>query len=401
MPSWINPLSITRSGWAAKLAAASSPAAAEIHRPGLPRPGGGKLCLNSRIARLWCAARFSQASPEIQETMNTLPESLRAFRLRSSDGRLLAAIETMPLAELSAGEVVIRVQYSDINYKDALAATALGRISRRYPLNGGIDLAGVVAASSDARYRVGDAVLVTGCGLSETRDGGYAEYARVPAEAVVAMPAGFDARSAMAVGTAGYAAALAIVRLEQNGQEPGQGPIVVNGATGGVGSLAIDMLTQRGYEVIAVSNKAAAHDYLRELGAKQVWSRAEFGSGNEPLLSVRWAGAIDNLGGEALARLLAGTRNNGSVASVGLAQSGELHTTVMPFILRGVNLLGVNSSSSVRSVRELVWQRIASDLRPAHLERIVQREISFDELPGAFAPFLAGTVQGRVRVRIA
>jgi NADPH2:quinone reductase len=318
--------------------------------------------------------------------------------MHSIDQQLLLRLESMPLAELSAGEVMVRVQYSGINYKDALAAAHLGRIMRRYPLNGGVDLAGVVAASSVAQWREGDAVLVTGCGLSETRDGGYSEYARVPADAVVALPPGFDARRAMAVGTAGYAAALAIMRMEHNGQQPAQGPVVVTGASGGVGSLAIAMLCQRGYEAIAVSGKAAAREYLRSLGASQVWGREELGAGTPAaLLSARWAGAIDNLGGTTLARLLAGTQSGGNVASVGLAESSELTGTVMPFILRGVNLLGINSGASVR---DQVWQRIATDLCPKHLDTIVQREVTLDELPAAFAALLQGTVMGRVLVRI-
>jgi acrylyl-CoA reductase (NADPH) len=333
--------------------------------------------------------------------MTGLPDSFRAFRIHQQQGAVSARFESLHLEQLSAGEVVIRVTHSSINYKDALAATGAGRILRRYPLVGGIDLAGAVVRSSEARFRAGDEVLVTGCGLSETRDGGYAEYARVPAEAVIAMPPGLDAHAAMAVGTAGFAAALAIVRMEHNGQLPADGPIVVTGAAGGVGSLAIDMLATRGFDVVAVTGKESAHDYLRALGASAVWTRQQLGSGDAPLAPTRWAGAIDNLGGATLAALLAGTRNNGNVASIGLAEASELRTTVMPFILRGVNLLGVNSAATPLPTRLTVWKRIAGDLRPRHLDRIVQRNISFDELPGAFPAFLEGGVQGRTVVRIA
>jgi acrylyl-CoA reductase (NADPH) len=332
--------------------------------------------------------------------MNDIPDSFRALRIHQHDGVARACFELLQLAQLSAGDVVIRVSHSSINYKDALAASPGGRIVRRFPLVGGVDLAGSVVTSSDPRFRSGDAVLVTGCGLSETRDGGYSEYARVPAEAVIAMPAGFDGHSAMAVGTAGFAAALAIVRMEHNGQLPSSGPIVVTGAAGGVGSLAIDMLGAGGYEVIAVTGKQAAHEYLRALGASSVLTREELGSADQPLMPARWGGAIDNLGGAALVSLLAGTRNNGNVASIGLAQTAELRGTVMPFILRGVNLLGVNSAATPLATRLLVWQRLERDLRPRHLDLIAPRSISLDELPGAFAAYLQGGVQGRTVVRI-
>jgi NADPH2:quinone reductase len=333
--------------------------------------------------------------------MNTIPESFRALRVHQTDGAISARLESIGLGQLSAGDVVIRVSHSSINYKDALAGTGAGRILRRFPLVGGVDLAGTVVTSADARFRAGDAVLVTGCGLSETRDGGYAEYARVPAEAVISMPAGLDAHAAMAVGTAGFAAALAIVRMEHNGQLPEHGPIAVTGAGGGVGSLAIDMLDARGYEVVAVTGKPAVHDYLRAIGARSVIAPAELGAADQPLLPIRWGGAIDNLGGAVLATLLAATRNNGNVASVGLAQSPQLPGSVMPFILRGVNLLGVNSAATPLATRLLVWQRIAGDLRPRHLGSIVQRTVNLDELPGVFPAYLQGGVQGRTVVRIA
>jgi acrylyl-CoA reductase (NADPH) len=324
----------------------------------------------------------------------------KAFRIHAEGGKVAARFEPITLDDLSPGDVVIRVTHSGINYKDALAATGAGKILRRFPLVGGVDLAGVVESSSDARFLPGSAVLVTGCGLSETHDGGYAEYARVPGDWVIPMPPGLDAFTAMALGTAGFTAALAIHRMEQNGQAPAGGPIAVTGATGGVGSIAIDMLSTRGYRVVAVSGKADAAPYLEELGASEVLTRQQVDFGSRPLEAARFAGAIDNLGGETLTWLTRTVDFWGNIASIGLAANPELKTTVMPFILRGVALLGINSSATRREWRLAVWQRIATDLRPRHLQRIVTRTIGFDELPGAFAGYLAGSVIGRTVVRI-
>ena len=324
----------------------------------------------------------------------------RAFRIHSEEGKIAARFEEIGLDDLAPGEVVIRVTHSGINYKDALAATGAGKILRRYPLVGGIDLAGTVESSSDARFGPGAAVLVTGCGLSETHDGGYAQLARVPGDWVIPLPRGLDAFTAMALGTAGFTAALAIHRMEQNGQEPGGGPIAVTGASGGVGSIAIDMLSARGYRVVALSGKAAAVPYLKELGASEVLLRAGLELGSRPLENVRFGGAIDNLGGETLGWLTRTVDFWGNIASIGLASGAELSTTVMPFILRGVALLGINSSATRRDMRLAVWQRIAGDLRPRHLERIVTRTIAFDELPTAFPDYIAGRVTGRTVVRI-
>jgi acrylyl-CoA reductase (NADPH) len=327
-------------------------------------------------------------------------KAFRALRVHELDGRIVARLDTIGLDDLAAGEVVVRVRYSTINYKDALAATGAGRILRRYPLVAGIDLAGEVVSSADARYKRGDAVLVTGCGLSETHDGGYAEYARVRAEWVVPLPHGIGLDDAMRIGTAGYTAALAIHRMEQNGQAPSNGPVVVTGASGGVGSLAVDMLAGRGYEVVAVSGKPAADEYLKALGAARVLRRGEINPGKRPLEAALWAGAIDSLGGELLAWLTRTVDFFGNIACVGLAASPELHTTVMPLILRGVSLLGINSVANPRELRLKVWDRIATDLRPRHLERICARTIGLDGLLAAFPDYLAGRVQGRTLVRI-
>ena len=324
----------------------------------------------------------------------------RAFRIHQEDGKIRAGFEPLTVEQLSPGEVLVQVSHSGINYKDALAATGKGRILRRYPLVGGIDLAGVVEHSEVPAFKAGDAVLVTGGGLSETRDGGYAEYARVPAEVVIPMPAGFDAASAMAIGTAGFAAALAIDHMERNGLAPGQGPVAVSGASGGVGSIGIDMLATRGYPVVAITGKPGSAAWLKSLGASEVLLRGEIEFGEQPLLAARWAGAIDNAGGPLLSWLLRALLPGGSVASVGLAGSADLHCTVMPFILRGANLLGVGSAGTPRAAREGLWRRISSDLKPRHLDRIVTRTLEFAQLPAAFDDYIAGRISGRTVVRI-
>ena len=325
----------------------------------------------------------------------------RAFRIDERDKRIVAGFESMSVDQLTAGDVVIRVRYSSINYKDALAATGTGRILRKYPLNGGIDLSGEIASSTDSRYEPGQAVLVTGCGLSESVDGGYAEYARVSGDSVIRLPDGIDLMQAMALGTAGFTAALAIHRMEHNGQTPAKGPIVVTGASGGVGSIAVDLLAGRGYEVVAVSGKPEADEYLKSLGASRILRRQEIDLGSRPMEAVLWAGAIDNVGGELLTWLTRTVDFFGNIASIGLAGSPKLETTVLPFILRGVNLLGVTSSSTLRDVRLDVWRRLASDLRPRHFDRFVTRTIGFDELPGAFGDYMKGRVLGRTVVKIA
>ncbi len=326
--------------------------------------------------------------------------TFKAYRIHEIDKKIVARFEQLTLDELAPGDVVIRVLYSDINYKDALAATGAGKILRKYPLVGGIDLAGVVESSADPRCKSGDHVLVTGCGLSEVHDGGYAEYARVKGEWVIPMPAGLGAFRAMALGTAGFTAALAIHRMEHNGQTPAKGPIVVTGATGGVGSIAIDMLSSRGYDVIAVTGKAESADYLRALGASDVLLRKEIDYGKRPLEAARFGGAIDNVGGDTLTWLTRTVDTWGNIACIGLAGGAELHTSVMPFILRGVNLLGINSSATLREMRLIVWNRIATDLKPRHLDKIVTQTIDFDALPGAFQSYLDGTVTGRTVVKI-
>ena len=328
-------------------------------------------------------------------------ESFKAFRIHSEDGRHVEArLETIGLDDLSAGDVVIHGAYSSINYKDALAATGVGRILRKFPLVGGVDIAGTVVSSGDSRISEGDEVVVTGCGLSETHDGGFAEYARVKGDWVTPLPDGIDARTAMSIGTAGFTAALALHRMEQNGQHPDHGPIAVDGATGGVGSLAVDMLSGRGYAVTAMTGKTDAHEYLGTLGAAEILDLKELELGTKPLEKAIWGGAIDNLGGDILAWLIRTTRPYGNVASIGLVAGVELSVTVMPFILRGVNLLGINSVEAPRSLRLEVWNRIATDLKPRHLAQIVSREVSLEDMPDCFQAYIDAKVVGRTIVRL-
>jgi len=326
--------------------------------------------------------------------------SFRAFRIDKKDDAIVAGFCELSLDDLSKGEVVVKVSHSTINYKDALAATGAGKILRRYPLVGGIDLAGTVVSSSDARFDTGHEVLVNGCGLSETVDGGYAEYARVKGDSVVRVPEGMTATQTMQIGTAGYTAALAIHRMEQNNQRPENGPIVVTGATGGVGSIAVDMLSARGYEVVALTGKAAQSDYLKSIGAHQVLLRGDVDYGKRPMEKAEWGGAIDNVGGDALTWLTRTVNYGGNIASIGLAASPSLNTTVLPFILRAICLLGINSVDTPRDLRLDVWDRIGGDLRPRHLDTIAATTIGFDALPGAFQAFVDGNVTGRTVVTI-
>ena len=328
-------------------------------------------------------------------------DKFRAFRIDEQDGSIVAGFQALSLDDLTEGNVVVRVTHSTINFKDALAATGKGRILRRYPLNGGIDFAGVVVSSEDEEFQPGTEVLMNGCGLSETKDGGYSEYARVDSNGLVPVPDGMSAFDAMQLGTAGYTAGLAIHRMEQNGQMPDLGPVVVTGATGGVGSIAVDMLAGRGYDVVAVTGKAAEEDYLRKIGATRILLRDDIDFGKRPLEKAEWAGAIDNLGGDYLTWLTRTMQYGGNIASIGLAASHELNTTVMPFILRAVCLLGINSVETPRDLRRAVWQRIGADLKPQHLDTIGHKTIAFDDLPDAFQAYIDGTVTGRVVVEIA
>lgn len=328
-----------------------------------------------------------------------LPDRFNAFRIHQDEHGHRSGIEAIGLDQLNPGEVVIRAQWSSVNYKDALAGTGKGRILRRFPLVGGIDVAGTVVASTDPAYREGDGVLATGCGLSETRDGGYSQYVRLAASAVIAQPAGLSPREAMVLGTAGFTAALALLRMTDNRLTPAHGPLAVSGATGGVGSLAVDIFSRAGFEVHAVSGKADQADYLLGLGASQVLPREALATG-KPMESARFGGGLDNAGGPMLASLLAQTVPYGSVVSAGLAASPALDMTVMPFIIRGVSLLGVSSAAAPRALREQVWEKLAGDWKPRHLEAICTREVGLDGLADVFEAMLAGGAVGRTVVRI-
>lgn len=325
----------------------------------------------------------------------------KAFLIEDREGRTHAGLVDMNPAQLDAGEVTIRVAYSSVNYKDALAATGTGRIIRRYPCVGGIDLSGTVTESSDARFRPGDEVIATSFDIGVAHHGGYAEYARIPAPWVVPLPAGLSLYDAMALGTAGFTAALGVVRMEENGLRPDRGPVIVSGATGGGGSLAGDMLAARGYRVTALTGKESERDYLLGLGASEVMFRSQLATTRiRPLDTALWAGAVDNLGGDVLAWMVSTMRQGGTIASIGLAASHELKTTVMPFILRGACLLGIDSGYIGEPYRNGVWQRLATDLRPQHLQAMT-RSIAFDDLPQIFDEYIGGRAHGRVVVTIA
>ncbi|MBL8447825.1 MAG: oxidoreductase [Zoogloeaceae bacterium] len=330
-----------------------------------------------------------------------MSSSFKAFLIEeAADRQVSARMGTLTPAQLDAGEVLIQVAYSSINFKDALAATGKGRIIRRFPCVGGIDLSGTVVDSADPRFSPGDPVIATSFDIGVAHHGGYAEMARIPANWVVPLPAGLSLLEAMALGTAGFAAALAIVRMEHEGLKPDLGPVIVSGATGGVGGLAVDMLAGLGYHVVALTGKESETPYLQELGAAEIKLRGSIDFAKvRPLEAAQWAGAVDNVGGEILHWILATMKQAGVVASVGNAQSFNLNTTVFPFILRGVSLLGVDSGYIGFPIRGLVWDRLAGDLRPRHLAGMT-RVIEFADLPQAFDAFIAGQVKGRTVVRV-
>jgi acrylyl-CoA reductase (NADPH) len=326
--------------------------------------------------------------------------TFRAFRIRNDDAGYHAGIEAMGTDALSPGEVLVKTAYSSVNYKDALAGTGKGRILRTYPLNGGIDVAGHVIASTDSAFKEGDAVLCTGSGLSETRDGGYGEYARLDARWTIPLPQGLSLRESMILGTAGFTAALALLRMQENRQTPALGPIAVSGASGGVGQLAIDIFSRAGYEVHAISGKTDHFDVLRSLGASACIDRHELVFSGKPMDSARFGGALDNVGGSMLSGLLPLINPYGNVALCGNAGGVAFDSTVMPFIIRGASLLGIASAGTARDIRDNIWQHLASDWKPRHLERIATHEATLDELPGIFTRMLAGGSSGRTLVRI-
>jgi len=327
-------------------------------------------------------------------------QPFRAFRIHDDGGKISTAIESLTLDNLTAGDVVIETRYSSVNYKDALAGSGQGKILRRYPLVGGIDAAGIVVESQSDDCKPGDEVLVTGCGLSEQFDGGYAEYLRPPASCVIPLPERLSLKQAMVMGTPALTVALALHRMERNGQHPALGPIAITGASGGVGHLAIDIFSQQGYEVVAVTRKAALHDHLVSIGASRVITPEELVTNGRPLERAVWGGAVDTVGGEQLAELCRTTHEWGNIASIGLAAGAQLNTTVMPFILRGVSILGISSTNCPGELRRKLWQRLGDELRPAHLAQIAIETITMEQLDATFQKMVDGNMQGRVVVDI-
>ncbi len=332
--------------------------------------------------------------------MTQVPETFKAFRIHNDDKGYRSGIEEVAINDLTEGEVTIKVEWSSINYKDALAATGKGRIVRKYPLTGGIDMAGKVVSSEDERFEPGQAVVATGCSLSEEYDGGYTEYLRVRGSSVVPLPANLSTREAMALGTAGFTAALCLYRMEANGQTPEAGPIVVTGASGGVGSIAINILANAGYEAHAITGKVEHFEWLEHLGAKQCISRHDLHWGQNPLEQTRWAGCIDNVGGDMLAGITRVIKLWGNIASCGMAGGIGLNTTVFPFILRGVSLLGISSNNTPYDVRTQLWDRLANEWRPPNLDEICNEEVALDEMEPVFKRMMKGGSLGRTVVRI-
>jgi NADPH2:quinone reductase len=322
-----------------------------------------------------------------------------AFRVFEESGKISGRVVPLSLDDLGEGTVVIKAAFSSVNYKDALAGTGAGKIMRRLPLVGGIDVAGTVESSGDARFASGDAVLVTGYDLGVAHDGGFSQYVRVPADWVVPVPPGLSVFDAMAIGTAGFTAALSVVEMERNGLTPSSGPVIVTGATGGVGSIAVQCLAARGYDITAFTGKPHEESYLRSLGAKHLLARDSVQMGTRPLEKAMWAGAVDAVGGATLAWLTRTMMQNGCIASSGLTGGTDLQTTVLPFILRGVKLLGIDSVMCPMATRRDVWRRLAGDLRPAAL-MTAAREIDLADLPSAFDELLRGQARGRYVVKL-
>lgn len=325
----------------------------------------------------------------------------RALRIHHDPSGHRAGLERLPRPHPGEGEILIRVAWSSVNYKDALAGTGRGKILKTFPLTGGIDASGQVEQSRSPAFRAGDVVLVTGYGLSFDHDGGYAELLCCPADWAVPMPPGLDPRAAMLLGTAGFTAALALQRMLANGQHPGLGPVLVTGASGGVGSLAVNILSHLGFDVAAVSGKPELHDWLRKLGARQILGRDGLPGGSRPLERAVWGGAVDNVGGDMLARILPTVAPWGNIACIGLAGGHELHTTVMPLILRGVSLLGIHSVEVPQPLRGELWQRLAGDWRPPALDAIHSGTVDLEGLPQVFERMLGGQTHGRILVQLA
>lgn len=324
-----------------------------------------------------------------------------AFVVNKTENEFSAALKQTTLDTLSPGEVIIKVAYSSVNYKDGLASTPNGKIVRSYPFIPGIDLAGTVIKSNDPRFTIGDKVIATSYEIGVSHTGGYSEYARISADWIVPLPMGLSLEESMVYGTAGFTAALSIHRLEENGLTPDKGKILVTGATGGVGSIAVAMLAKRGYHVVASTGKTTEHNFLKSIGAAEVISREEvIGEKFRPLDKQLWAAAVDPVGGKTLGSILSKISYNGSVAVSGLTGGTDVPATVFPFILRGINLLGVDSVYCPMETRKVLWERMAADLKPKSLLTAIKREITLEELPIALAAILKGENLGRTIVKI-
>jgi len=326
--------------------------------------------------------------------------TFKALRIFSENDKVSGRVVEATLDELSAGEVVFKTAFSSVNYKDALAATGAGKIIRTFPRIGGIDAAGTVESSSDPRFAPGEQIICTSYEFGVSHDGGFAQYCRVPADWVVPLPNGLTLHEAATFGVAGYTAGLAVELLELNGMAPANGKVLVNGATGGVATLAIDMLAKLGYHVVAVTGKDAEHDFLKKLGAREVLSRHKLEMGTRPLERALWAAAFDSVGAEQLAWLTRTMQPDGVIASVGNAGGIEFKATVLPFILRGMRLIGVNTGDTPMPLRRKVWGRLATDLKPRHLGEI-GHVIALEDLPGYFDRMLKGQIRGRAVVKLA
>ncbi|MFT9596810.1 NADPH:quinone oxidoreductase family protein [Mesobacillus sp.] len=328
-------------------------------------------------------------------------DNFKAFMVNKTDSDFSAEVKTIGLDDLPAGDVVIKVAYSSVNFKDGLASIPNGKIVRSYPFVPGIDLAGTVVRSDDSRFKEGDEVIATSYEIGVSHYGGFSEFARIPAKWIVPLPEGLSLREAMVFGTAGFTAALSVHRLEENGLTPEKGKVLVTGATGGVGSVAVAMLAKRGYHVVASTGKASEQEYLRKIGTEEIISREELvGEKTKPLDQQLWVAAVDPVGGKTLSAILSKLEYNGSVAVSGLTGGTDVPTTVFPFILRGINLLGIDSVYCPMEMRKLLWQRMATDLKPEGLLETIENEVSLDELPGVLSRILKGENRGRTIVKM-
>ncbi|WP_156290362.1 NADPH:quinone oxidoreductase family protein [Oceanobacillus salinisoli] len=330
-----------------------------------------------------------------------MTKSFDALVINKKEEDFSVTVKKLNLEDLPDGEVLIRVHYSGVNYKDSLASIPDGNIVQSHPMVPGIDLAGVVVSSSDSRFKEGDEVIATSYEIGVSHFGGYSQYARIPGKWIIPLPEGLNLKESMIIGTAGFTAALSVQRLIENNLTPEKGKVLVTGATGGVGSFAISILSKLGYEVEASTGKATEYDYLKHLGANSIVSREEVYNGKlKTLGKEKWAGAVDPIGGEALASLLSQIQYGGSVAASGLAAGNKIPTTVFPFILRGVNLLGIDSVYCPMETRMKIWQRLATDFKPKDIEALVQQEIGLEKLPDVLPTLLKGTARGRTIVKL-